>query len=78
MKLSIIIPARNEEDCLEHTVLEVIKELEKEKIENEIVIVNDNSTDRTKEIPTPMATILPRSRNGGASLKVECSETRPI
>jgi len=50
MKLSIIIPARNEEDCLEETVLEVIKELQTAKIDNEVVIVNDNSTDQTGKI----------------------------
>lgn len=50
MKLSILIPAHNEESCLEKTVVEIIEELSKENIEREIIIVNDNSTDSTPQI----------------------------
>ena len=46
MKLSVIIPVFNEEK----TVLDVIAKVEAVKIEKEIVIVNDCSTDRTKEL----------------------------
>ncbi len=48
--LSIVIPARNEEEILEETVSELIKELKKENINYEIVLVNDNSTDNTKNV----------------------------
>lgn len=50
MKLSIVIPAHNEQDCLEETVSGIIEELDAERIENEIIIVNDNSTDSTPRI----------------------------
>ena len=50
MKLSVVVPARNEEGCLEKVIVEVVGELSKENIENEIIIVNDNSTDSTPQI----------------------------
>lgn len=50
MKLSIVMPAHNEQDCLEETVRAIIQELDKERIENEIIIVNDNSSDATAKI----------------------------
>ncbi|MEW6407093.1 MAG: glycosyltransferase family 2 protein [Patescibacteria group bacterium] len=55
MKLSVIIPAHNEEDCIEKTVLDISEELKKESIDNEIIIVNDNSTDRTVSIINNLA-----------------------
>ncbi len=50
MKLSIVIPAYNEEACLEETVTNLVHTFEEESIESEILIINDNSTDRTEEI----------------------------
>lgn len=50
MKLSVVIPAHNEEGCLEGTIRHLVAQLWAERIEHEIVIVNDNSTDRTSEI----------------------------
>lgn len=50
MKLSVILPAHNEEDCLEGTVCGLIAVLNREKIPHEIVIVNDNSVDGTLDI----------------------------
>lgn len=50
MKLSVIIPAHNEEATLERTVKELIKVLTQEKVDNEIIIVNDSSFDRTAVI----------------------------
>lgn len=48
MKLSIIIPAYNEQD----TISTVIKRVLKNKLVSEIVVINDGSTDRTKsQIP---------------------------
>jgi dolichol-phosphate mannosyltransferase len=55
MKLSIIIPAHNEQDSIEQTVRDIIDELNKEKIDNEIIIVDDNSTDSTAQIVTSLA-----------------------
>lgn len=46
-KLSIIIPARNEE----HSLPNLLSSLQKQSITNyEIIVVNDGSTDRTREI----------------------------
>ncbi len=51
MKLSIIIPAYNEERNLKKGVLtQVSNFLESKKLEYEVIIVDDGSTDSTKEI----------------------------
>lgn len=50
MKLSIVIPAHNEEECLEKTVRDLYERLSAEEIEHEIMVVNDNSSDRTESI----------------------------
>lgn len=50
MKLSIVIPAYCEEESLEHTIDSVCNELEAEKIDHEILIVNDNSKDNTENV----------------------------
>lgn len=46
MKLSVIIPVYNEEK----TLSEIIKRIDRVKLEKELIIVDDGSTDRTKEI----------------------------
>jgi len=46
MKLSVIIPVYNEES----TIREVIEKVRNVKLEKEIIIVDDGSTDRTSEI----------------------------
>jgi len=56
MKLSIVIPAQNEEKVIENVVKEIVNELEKEKIAYEIIIVNDNSQDKTGEIAQKLST----------------------
>jgi dolichol-phosphate mannosyltransferase len=50
MKLSVIIPAHNEENCIEKTVRDLYTTLNAELIEHEILIVNDNSSDRTEAV----------------------------
>ena len=50
MKLSVIIPAHNEEGCIESTVRVLVHRLLAERIEHEIVVVNDNSNDSTGDI----------------------------
>lgn len=47
MKLSVVIPARNEEGCLEETVAGIAAALGAARIPYEIVIVDDGSTDAT-------------------------------
>lgn len=50
MKLSIVIPAHNEEGSIESTVLAFHEALHLEKIDHEILVVNDNSKDSTEQI----------------------------
>jgi dolichol-phosphate mannosyltransferase len=50
MKLSIVIPAYNEEAVIENTVNSFHYELKKEKIQHEILVINDNSKDDTEKI----------------------------
>lgn len=46
-KLSVVIPAYNEEGSIEETLTTLYQELIAEQIEHEIVVVNDNSKDNT-------------------------------
>lgn len=50
MKLSVVIPAYNEEGSITETILTLVDALQKEQIEHEILVVNDNSKDKTEEI----------------------------
>lgn len=50
MKLSVVIPAHNEEGCIEETVKNLHDKLSHEHIDHEIIVVNDNSRDRTESI----------------------------
>ena len=48
--LSIVIPAYNEEDCIESTTHLISERLERDKIDYEILVVNDNSKDNTEAV----------------------------
>ena len=48
--LSIIVPAYNEEDCIESTTHLISERLERDKIDYEILVVNDNSKDNTEAV----------------------------
>lgn len=47
MKISVVIPAHNEEGCLYGTVSNIVDTLQQANIHHEVLIVNDNSTDNT-------------------------------
>lgn len=49
-KLSLVIPAHNEEGCIEKTIKIFHKVLSEEKIKHEILVVNDHSKDKTVNI----------------------------
>ena len=48
MKLSVIIPAHNEEACVAATVRELHATLAGEAVNHEILVINDNSSDHTE------------------------------
>ena len=48
--LSVLIPAHNEEGHIEQTIVALQNSLDREAINYEILIVNDNSTDATEQI----------------------------
>ena len=50
MKLSVVIPARNEEGCIGETVALFAEKLRQESIPYEIVVVDDGSTDSTAAV----------------------------
>jgi dolichol-phosphate mannosyltransferase len=55
MKLSVVIPAHNEEGAIAETVTVVSRRLREQGIEYEIVVVDDASSDRTAEIVSALA-----------------------
>ncbi len=59
MKLSIVIPAHNEEDSIAGTVEPLIRELSSEDIEHEVLVVNDGSTDRTEAVLEELRNLYP-------------------
>jgi dolichol-phosphate mannosyltransferase len=62
MKLSVVIPAHNEEGCIESTVTQLFQTLSAEHIEHEILVVNDNSRDQTESILTKLKITAPTLR----------------
>lgn len=59
MKLSIVIPAHNEEKSLVRIVESLWSEFNKHRIDNEIIIVNDNSQDNTGRIVEKLTVVYP-------------------
>lgn len=48
--ISILIPAHNEQDCIEETINSISQLLENKNIGYEILVINDNSRDRTHTV----------------------------
>lgn len=61
-KLSVVIPAHDEEACIVSTVRELSGELARAGIAHEILVVNDHSSDRTAEVLAALATEIPALR----------------
>jgi dolichol-phosphate mannosyltransferase len=55
VKLSVLIPARDEAGTIGATVRDVVTTLEAEGIEHEVLVVDDHSRDRTGAIVTALA-----------------------
>jgi len=50
LKLSVVIPAHNEEAHIGKVIADLVNAIEKRSIPYEIIVVNDNSTDMTAEV----------------------------
>ena len=62
MKLSVVMPAQNEEGSVGGTVKGVVAALEREQIDYEIVVVNDDSEDSTEAVVEAIGAANPRVR----------------
>jgi len=60
--LSVVIPARDEEQCIASTVEHLHIELHLRSVPHEIVVVDDGSSDRTWNMLTELAARLPELR----------------
>ena len=61
--LSVVVPAHNEEECIESTLEDLCKTLEKETIDYEVIVSNDHSTDSTGRILDDLCMKNPRIRH---------------
>lgn len=66
MKLSFVIPAYNEEAMIHGCLASIVGELAKGSYNAEVLVVNNSSTDRTKEIALsfPHVTVVDEMRKG--------------
>jgi dolichol-phosphate mannosyltransferase len=62
LKLSVVMPAQNEEGSVKRTVDGVVAVLEREGIDYEVVVVNDDSEDSTEAVIAAMGEQNPRVR----------------
>jgi dolichol-phosphate mannosyltransferase len=62
MKLSVVMPAQNEEGSVGATVEGVVAALEREGIDYEVVVVNDDSDDSTEGVVAAIGAENPRVR----------------
>ncbi len=62
MKLSVVMPAQNEEGSVGATVAGVVAVLEREGIDYEVVVVNDDSEDSTEAVVNAIGEQNPRVR----------------
>jgi dolichol-phosphate mannosyltransferase len=59
MKLSLVIPAHNEEGCIKDTLLKLSATLNLKAIPHELLVINDNSQDQTEAILIQLQKELP-------------------
>ena len=78
--LSVVIPAYNEAKCISKTITSLRAALTASKIEYEIIIVNDGSTDESGDIIKELTDIVslkhPQNRGYGASIKTGLSRAK--
>lgn len=80
IELSIIIPVFNEEKSINNVFFSLINQIKKINIEYEIIVVNDGSTDNSKNTLSAIENIKlinhPQNRGYGASLKTGIKEAK--
>ena len=64
MKLSIVIPAYNEEESITETINQIEEAFLKVNIDHEIYVVNDNSKDNTLQVLEQLAQKYPSLKYG--------------
>lgn len=62
MKLSVVMPAQNEEGSVAKTVEGVVAALEREGVDYEVIVVNDDSEDATEAVVAAIGERNPRVR----------------
>ncbi len=62
MKLSVVIPAHNEEGSIADTLAPLVATLDEERIEHEVIVVDDSSTDGTAAAVAAFAAEHPQVR----------------
>ncbi|MGV1049590.1 MAG: glycosyltransferase family 2 protein [Solirubrobacterales bacterium] len=62
MKLSVVMPAQNEEGSVAATVEGIVNALEREAIDYEVIVVNDDSEDSTEAVVAAIGAENPRVR----------------
>ncbi|MEK6951548.1 MAG: glycosyltransferase, partial [Nanoarchaeota archaeon] len=50
LRISVVIPAYNEEDAIEHTIKKIKEVMKENGCEYEIIVINDGSTDNSLKI----------------------------
>lgn len=63
MKLSVVVPAHNEVDCIGKTISDLHSALAAAAIDHEILVVNDNSSDGTEELLLKLERDIPQLRH---------------
>ena len=69
MKVSIVIPAHNEESCIEETLRCVLRQ---NYPDFEVIVVDNNSQDRTAELARGMGVKVVHEKNKGTQWAREC------
>jgi len=62
MRLSVVIPAYNEEGSIAETVQSIVSTLSAERIDHEVIVVDDSSTDGTAGVVAELASEHPQVR----------------